>query len=301
MLKIELSLPKLMFGNNFDELRYKDFAAVTKNLASTLQQMGVIATTDSLSQAPISAIHYSKNIPLTDGSTPYHFINKIKEANIKLSLDVNQTDYRNDGHSYKWHCNTYEVAFYDKILDLEKAKKNTKRAVEKDSDIQLKLYDTFQKRKKFEVLRIEVRLNKRQKIKQLFKTLNITPDLIFKKLFKPAIAKKVLLHYLKELESRRSALLDYNPPNDKALLTALILNNPTMRPKQTLQLFGLKKALAIVTTRELRMMFAKCNPRSWYRLMADVKDVNLPRASSPFNIIREHREKFDALKLNNVL
>ena len=41
MLRIELSLPKLLFGNNFDELQYKDFLPVIKKLAATLETMGV--------------------------------------------------------------------------------------------------------------------------------------------------------------------------------------------------------------------------------------------------------------------
>jgi len=223
ILKIELSLPKLFLGNNFEELRYKDFIPVAKKLRLTLKQMGVLVTEESLIHAPISVIHYSKNIPLTDGSTPYHFINKIKEANVKLSLDVNQTDYRNDGHSYRWHSNSYEVVFYDKIRDLEKTKQSSKRALEKDGALQLKFLNRLKRRKKFEVLRMEVRLNKRQKIKQLFKKLGIKSNLTFKKLFKPAISKKVLLHYLDELESKRSILHDYKPTSDKALLAALVL------------------------------------------------------------------------------
>ena len=126
--------------------------------------MGVIVDPSLLAAAPISAIHYSKNIPLTDGSTPYHYINKIKEANIQLNLDTNQTDYRNEGHSYKWHCNSYEVVFYDKIKDLEKAKQSDKRAIEKDSALQLNFFPRFaQRKKKLEILRIEVRLNNRKK------------------------------------------------------------------------------------------------------------------------------------------
>ena len=203
MLKVELSLPKLLFGNNVDELCYKDFPAIIKKLGAVLQEMGIETTAEALENAPLSSVHYAKNIPLTDGSTPYHFINKIKEANIKISLDTNQTDYRNDGHSYKWHCNSYEVVFYDKILDLEKAKKSSKRSIDKDSAMNHSLFPFFRKKKKFEILRMEVRLNKRQKIKQLFKTLGIKSDLTLKKLFKPAIAKKVLLHYLDELESKR--------------------------------------------------------------------------------------------------
>lgn len=111
-----------------------------------LQQMGVTTSANALEHAPVSAIHYAKNIPLTDGSAPYHFIHKIKEANIKLSLDVNQTDYRNEGHSYKWHSNTYEVVFYDKIKDLEKAKVSDKRALEKDNALQLSIFDTLKQK-----------------------------------------------------------------------------------------------------------------------------------------------------------
>ncbi len=187
VLKVELSLPKLFFGNNFEELKGKDWQPLLSKLSSTLDQMGVIVDPLALARAPISAIHYSKNIALTDGSTPYHYINKIKEANIKLSLDTNQTDYRNEGHSYKWHCNSYEVAFYDKIKDLEKAKQSDKRAIEKDNALQLNLFSKFARRKKkLEILRMEVRLNKRQKIKQLFNKLGIKSDLSFKSLFKAA-------------------------------------------------------------------------------------------------------------------
>ncbi len=203
LLRIEVSLPKLLFGNNFEELTRKDFAAVINKLTNVLQSMGVETTKEQLAQADVSSIHYAKNIPLTDGSTPYHYINKIKEANIKLSLDINQTDYRNEGHSFKWHCNSYEVVFYDKIHDLEKAKMSSKRTMDKDGAMQLHLFDTLQKRKRFEILRMEVRLNKRTKIKQLFKALGVKSDVTFKSLFKLAIARKVLLHYLDEIERKR--------------------------------------------------------------------------------------------------
>src|SRR3972149_9544873 len=182
-LKIELSLPKLLFGNNFDELSIDDFDPVTKLLKSRLKDMGVMVWEKFLLNAPVSAIHYSKNIPLTDGSTPHYLISKINEANIKLSLDINQTDYRNDGHSYKWHSNSYEVAFYDKLKDLEMAKKSEKRAIENDNALQLNLFETFKERKRLEVMRMEVRLNKRPKIRQLFRVLGIQSELTLKNLF----------------------------------------------------------------------------------------------------------------------
>ncbi len=299
-LKIELSLPKLLFGNNFDELTNEDFLPVAHKLVAQLEQMGVETLAATLAKATVLAIHYAKNIPLTDGSCPHHFIHLIRQANIRLSLDVNQTDYRNDGHSYKWHCNAYEVVFYDKLKELEHAHQGTRRTMEKDGELQLALLKLFQYRKKFELLRIEVRLNKRQKIKQLLSKQKIKTDLTFAGLFKEAIVKKILLHYLDELESKRPAILDYEAPDDNALLAALIVNNPKMGAKQILQMFGFKKALETGTCRELRTMFARYNSRSWYRLIADAKKIKLPDTPSPFVDIRKAVSKFKPLKLGQM-
>lgn len=306
MLKIELSLPKLLFGNNFQELRYSDFRPCLDKLMGALASMGVAITSTALENAPVSSIHYSKNIPLTDGSTPYHYINKIKQANVKLSLDVNQTDYRNDGYSYRWHCNSYELIFYDKIRDLQTAYKSNKRALEKDSALQMHLFEKFKKRNKFEILRMELRLNKRQKIKQLFGKLGIKANLTFKKLFKPAIAKKVLLHYLDEIESARPPLLDYKPHDDKQLFSTLLVHNPHMRPTRIVQIYGLKKLLAVYTLRELRTMIGRSGswPASrsfsagWARLINEAKDVKLPTVNHTFSDIRKCIQQFKTIQLN---
>ena len=51
-LKIELSLPKMLFGNNFDELTTSDFEPVTTVLQSRLKEMGVMIFTKILENAP---------------------------------------------------------------------------------------------------------------------------------------------------------------------------------------------------------------------------------------------------------
>jgi hypothetical protein len=297
ILRIELSFPKLLFGNNFQELRYKDFQLIIKNLVAKLETMGVVVNEDVLANAPVAAIHYSKNIVLKDGSTPFHYIQKIKESNITLSLDTNHTNYRNDGLSYKWHCNSYEIVFYDKIKELEKTKQRSKRTIEKDGILQLKLLDKLTRRKKFEILRMEVRLNKRQKIKQLFTKLKIKSDLTFHSLFKPAISKKVLLHYLDELESKRPILLDYKAKNDAALFVALCLNNPNISARKILQMFGLKKILEFITPRELKVLFAHFNSRSLQRIMTAANQIKLPKANNPLCSIREKIVEFKPCKL----
>ena len=76
----------------------------------------------------------------------------------------------------------------------------------------------------------------------------LASDYTFGSLFKQRIAKKILLHYLDELESKRPALLNYRPRSDKDLLATLIINNPDLGPKKIFQLYGLKRALETPTS-----------------------------------------------------
>lgn len=146
-------------------------------------------------------------------------------------------------------------------------------------------------------MRMEVRLNKRQKIGQLFKTLDIKSELTLKNLFSSIIAQQVLLHYLDELESKRLPLFDYKPTTPNSLLADLAINNPKIGILKTIQLFGLKQAFDNTTPRELRNMFGKYGQRSWYRLIAEAKKIKLPTTKSPLGIVREHLTRFEPLKL----
>lgn len=296
-LAIEFSAPKLLYGNNFDELTDGDFTPVVALLQSRLKEMGIGVFTSILENAPVSTIHYSKNIPLTDGTTPHLLISKIKQANISLALDVNQTDYRNDGHSYKWHANSYEVAFYDKLKDLEMSVKSEKRAIEKDNAIQLHLFEPFKERKRLEVLRIEVRLNKRQKIGQLLGKLGIQSELTLKNLFNQTISQRILLHYLNEIEDKRLLLIDYQQTSKTSLLADLVVSNPNIGLTKIMKLYGLKTAFDNTNPRELRVMLGKYSQRSWYRLIAEAKGIKLLKSKSPLEIIREHLTHFETLKL----
>lgn len=66
-------------------------------------------------RAPISAIHYSKNIPLTDYSTCSMAISDLQRIDLTKRLDLSRTDYRNEGHAIRYHANRFEVIFYDKL------------------------------------------------------------------------------------------------------------------------------------------------------------------------------------------
>lgn len=295
-LSIELSLPKLMYKNNFEELQDVDFDLVVDSLQVILKKMGVLVFRDVLIKSPVSAIHYSKNIILTDGITPHYLISKIQEANTSLALGIDQTSYRDGGYSYKWHTNTYEVAFYDKLKDLEQAKISEKRVIEKDNSIQLGLFDNLNKSKFFEVLRIEIRLNKRQMTKSLFTKLGICSDLTLQQLFSCEISKKVLQHYMSEIRLKRPKIIDYHFKDIKSLLTDIIVSNPKMTPARAFQLLGIKLVLDTIPNRELRALLGKKNNHYWYRLYSEMKKVNLPIKTDAFSVINDALTKFEAVK-----
>lgn len=144
---------------------------------------------------------------------------------------------------------------------------------------------------------MEVRLNKRQKIGQLFKTLGITSEITYKNIFNTSVSQKVLLHYLDEIESKRLPLFDYKPTNSKALLAELIVQNPELKLKRIVQTYGLKQIFDSVNPRELRTMFGNKSQRSWYRLIAEAKAIKLPPTQSPLKVVREHLNTFVPLKL----
>jgi hypothetical protein len=229
-LRIEFSIPKLLFGNNFDEVDETDFQTVILLLHDKLKNMGVLVSYDHLSRANVSAVHFSKNIPYTNYTTPYMILKELSKVNLNQKLDINQTDYRNEGHCLKFHSNSFEIVFYDKLKDLNKAESSEKRSIEKDNSIQFDLFKEDRRRNPFEVIRFEVRLNTRSKLRRILKNMDIHNDLIFYSVFKKDLSQKVLLHFYSKIESIYS-LQAYKPKNTKDFLIEIRTMNPNKLPR----------------------------------------------------------------------
>jgi len=296
-LAIELSLPKLLFGNNFDELALSDYPTVTDKLENVLRQMGVMVFRSVLDRAPVSMVHYSKNIPLVDGSTPHYLIGKIKEANIELFLDTNQTDYRNEGHSFKYRANTFEVAFYDKLKDLQQAKTSSKRAIEKDNLLQLNLFDQLTKKTPLEVLRMEVRLGSRQKLRQILSKIGLDIEPTFSVVFKQEVAQKVLLHYLKEVEDNYPPLLNYQYNNPKQFFSDFLISNPKTKLSSALKYLAMRVLFEEIGVREFRQLIGRYSSSAWYGLNKEMKHLRRSEDKSIFSLLNESIINYQPLRL----
>lgn len=194
ILRIELSLPKLYFGNNFAELQDSLFPLLVDYLELRLKSMGVIVERDALINAKVAVVHYSKNILLEQGLTCSLVTAELAKSRISEKMDINTTKFRNGGHALTFHSNSYEVTFYDKVKDIQQAKISPKRGIAKGYTQEDELFaDKYAYTQ--QVLRFEVRLNRAQKIKDILAKAGIETELAFKNIFSERISKAVLQYF----------------------------------------------------------------------------------------------------------
>lgn len=297
-LTIQISLPKMMFGNNFDELYENDFPEVIQKLKRQLQIMDVGVFESNLAMAEVIGIHYGKNFALRDGTTPKMTIDKVAQGDYFKHLDVEKATYRNDGLSWKLHTNRHELIFYDKKADLLRVKISEGRSEENDNYVQLNLFEEPKKFRPFEVLRMEARLGNKSTIKQVFEQANIAVDRTFKAMFSESVTKQVLLHYLNYVEDTRPKYLDYRSINHSDLLAEIVLNTPKSSPSSLLAYAYLKEKMDQgKTLGSIRQIVALQHDRQWRMLMKQVKAIDVTKREHPFVLMRSQIEQYKPLKL----
>jgi hypothetical protein len=301
-LRIEFSAPKLIFGNNFDELRSQDFERVLTTLLQCLSDVGVLVTEDTLRAAKVSAIHYSKNIAFTDYTNCSMVMSELDQIDLSQRLDLSHTDYRNEGHAIRYHANSFEVTFYDKMKDLQKAQLSEKRAIERDSAPQ---FDIFADRgsfpKQLEVLRMEVRLGNRTKIKAIIGKICADVEPTFAALFDGSIAKAVLLHFWSSVRKQLPLIdLAKNRRPEDILGDLAVHANGTARPGRLLQDLGAAILVGSVGFRGAGAVLSRhCSARSWQRYKLRLKSPLSHKAVgfSALGRVDECLSAFKALRL----
>lgn len=300
IMKIEFSAPKMLFKNNFDEIEESNFDLLISSLLQKLETMGVRTNAFYLKNALISSIHYSKNIALVNGSTSFSILKEIQKTNMSIRLDFNQTDFRNGGHSIKFRANSFEITFYDKMKDMQKSRISEKRAIENDNVIQKSLFEQLeesQRKKPLEVIRMEIRLNQRQKIRQILNHINFDIEPTLFNLFKKEIAQKVLLYYLDQIESNYPQTLFLNSNSAKDFLSQFIINNSTKKIKDAILAYGFHNILKELDMREIRGLFKRTSLSSWYHFYKQMNSYNYSKSKeSVFEPIRKSINDFIPLK-----
>ncbi len=270
-VRVEFSVPKLLFLNNLDELEEKDFPIVIDTLQDRLKTMGVVIAKTVLQNASVSSIHFGKNIQLEDGYTATHLISEMNKVNLRKTFDIARSRYINDGQSLYAHATSHQLIIYDKIADLNKDKK---RAIDKDqTPYQRSLFGEIQRKEVLEVIRFEVRLSQKQKMNSVLENLGYAKNPNFKDIFKKEIAQKVMQEYWKKLIKERNLGLFSISLSLKDILRTLYLANKKLKPKQAIYYLGLFMVGKDENgMRELRSIVSKrSHDRTWYRVAKDMQ------------------------------
>lgn len=273
-VRIEFSVPKLLFLNNLDELEDKDFPKVIDTLQDRLKTMGIIVSKTLLQNASVSSVHFGKNIKLEDGYTANHLISEMNKVNLRKSFDFARSRYINDGQSLYAHTTSHQLVIYDKVADLGKDKK---RAIDKDQPLyQQSLFGELRKQEMLEVIRFEVRLNHKQKMNKVLEQLGYQKNPTFKDVFSKEMAQKVVTDYWKKLIKERNLGLFSISLSLKDILRTLYLANRKIKPNRAIYLLGLftlgKDENGM---RELRSIVGKrSHQRTWYRIAKDMQEAS---------------------------
>lgn len=281
-LKIEFSVPKLLFKNNLEEVIESDFLQIQSKLQLGLLHMGVSVFENDLKNAVVSVFHPSKNIPLTNGSTASFVIKELAKINLTKKLDLSKTSFRNDGKALQFYSNSHSIVFYDKISDLNQPKG---RAIDKDqTSDQLSLFNELSNQFAIlEVLRFEVRLSKKQKMISILKALNLKSDPKFCDLFANQVCQKVLLHYWSDFIASRNEFLFSSISKPIHSLKSIISANSKINSKHALYLLGLGLIYKDGGARELRQLIeSSYSNRTWQRISKDIDRLSQYSQASEF-------------------
>lgn len=294
-LKIEFSAPKLLFGNNIDEMRNADLPRVANNLHKALLTMGVSISIHAIMTAKVLAIHYSKNIKLAKGYTSSLVIKELAKINLTQKLDLSKTQFKNEGHSLQYYAASHSFVIYDKIKDLKQSKG---RASDKDQNhLQSSIFDIIQESaESTEILRFEVRLCKRRKLKTMLKKVgfaNENPKLA--ELFNSQTSKAILTHYWKEMVLNQNIFLFTGNKDPLQILTQLL---QTAKPQRAIYLIGLFLISKEKGIRELRQTLAQhASDRTWYRIQNDLQELNsLATTNQIYSFISDIQTQLDSFK-----
>lgn len=279
-LRIEFSAPKIIFGNNLDEVENEHYSRILELLHVKLCDMGVYIDHDTLANAPVSSFHPSINILLSGFWTATGVIRELNKIVIPKTFDLDHKEYNNNGHCLQYYTASHAFVFYDKINDMGKP---AKRAIDKEiTGIQTNLFNSIQQIKRertgnpIEILRTEVRLSKKRKMNKILKLLGHPKNPTFKEVYNKGLCQNILKLYWQEMVlNRNSSLLTYidNPQRN---LDNLLRNNPSGSLNKAIYKAGI---IALAKSEEGMRGFRqivesfKCK-RTWSRKEKEVKEIS---------------------------
>lgn len=202
-LRLEFSVPKLIFMNNFQEIRETDIEPVLNTLHTHLSRLGVKVSKEVLSKASVSAVHFGKNIILPKEMMLRKILSELLKTALGKVEDVTKSQYRNGNETVQLFSGVREYSFYDKIRDMQKTdnKSSDKNNRTKYENNMIEMYNLAS----LECFRFEYRLKNYFTLKSEINSIlerSYDSAVIFSDLFSEKLWKEILLQSWRQLIDR---------------------------------------------------------------------------------------------------
>lgn len=291
-INVQVSLPKLINGNNFVELEDEALNKIVAKLVLELERIGVTVSSEQILESEIVKIDFAKNIIFNDYTSPSSLIKYFESADISKIYTPQRTNYRGGGRVGHFQNNCEDIVLYDKISDLQSGIKSDGHAQENDNYIQQGLLDSLKNKPGLMVARFEVRLNGKRKIRLTLEQVGLpSSGLTIKDLFKVDVARAVLRHKWHSIVDSIPASIMLSPSPD--LLFAEIIKNDDISLRNAIEAFFMAQMLSIRDTRHVRNMIEdRFGKHAWNRL----RDSRGPPAIGLIKSLSEAGKQIESMK-----
>lgn len=258
MVNLEFSVPKLVLGNNLEELKEEQADEMLRILSDKLRGMGFEPHREALSRASVAKVHFSKNFLLPREFTASYVVLQLHKAYVNRRFEHREVRYRNNGEQMSIYTKSYSLEFYDKSAEME-------HGVGGDLVIDSQR----------NVLRYEVRLTKKRKMKTLFNLLGFSPEPTLREVLSKERSQAVLKHYWEEVIARDSHVLFSQHVSAQELLRQILIVRPSIKARRALTLLGLvtmcRDEGGIGQTRN--QLSQRLGPMSWPPIVRDLHEI----------------------------
>ena len=308
------SIPKLLFSNNFQEIGFLDRERVISATTERLRAIGIGVYAETVSQAPVSVVHFCKNIILPKDIALRSILSDLSKTDMGKAYDttddVRMQRDKNNGKVVHLRCGSREWCFYDKIDDLKqpKGKRTDKHITTYEKELLSKL--DFQN---LEVFRYEYRLNKSQTLRSELHLLlgkTYSDKISVSDLFAEGLWQNVLTKAWKRILQRpenQLALISFDSSLDLLLHILRKAKNENLSAhsqNKALWTYGLIRVIkdhgAKTAKSELNRIWTNKDNRLVEKLETAVELVKDIPTSQGVSYISKQLEKFDIISLTSL-
>lgn len=236
-LNIQFSIPKLLYKNNFQEVSEYDFENILDELGLKLRLHSFNISRERLINAKAVAIHFSKNILLSEGLNCSMVLNQLKKAlDTNLKQDFAENQFKNGGQIIHIHNKDSEFAIYDKVRELQQAKTSKDKSVDKQVYTQLNLLDGLHNNN---YLRLEFRMTGQKAMKrkiQCYATEYSEIPLTFKELFNRGLSQTMLTSFWNREIKDKYISITWKPEDFYEKMISIKNLNPQLSERQLINI-----------------------------------------------------------------